>query len=118
MGKPILILASKQDSYRSIDEIAVCYYMDIERLANETCTPCYMESFGIGDNYINDGITDGLRWLTKIIYKNLPIIRNRIEFDRSYTPSNNSNSDNSNGLNRRVMTARRVSRVIVKYFQF
>lgn len=105
-------MATKQDSYRSIDTIAVCYYMDIERLANETCTPCFMEAFGIGENYINNGIFIGIQWLTKMIRDNLLMIRNRIEFDRSYTPSNISNYNNNSGrLNRRVLTARRFVKV-------
>lgn len=110
-GKPVLVLANKQDSNRSIDTTAVCYYMDIERLANETCTPCYMESSGIGDGDINNGLFVGIRWLTKTICENLPTIRNRIEFDRSYTPSNNSSEYSSERSERRPLTARKTRKV-------
>lgn len=93
--------------------------MDIERLANETCTPCYMESSGIGDGEINNGLFVGIRWLTKTICDNLPTIRNRIEFDRSYTPSNSSSEYSSERSERRPLTARRIRRVrhIVIFFQ-
>ncbi|KAG4066427.1 hypothetical protein HA402_007063 [Bradysia odoriphaga] len=76
-GKPILIVANKQDSNDFVDIIDISRVFSIEKLANKTRTPTLICSSGT--NQRNE-LLDGVEWMIKLILDNIKIIRNRIKF--------------------------------------
>ncbi len=76
-GKPILIVANKQDSNDFVDIIDISRVFSIEKLANKTRTPTLICSSGM--NQRNE-LLDGLDWMIQLILDNIKIIHNRIKF--------------------------------------
>lgn len=83
-GKPILIVANKQDCKDFVDIIDIQRVFSIEKLANKTRTPTLICSSGM--NQRNE-LLDGVEWLIKLILDNIKIIRNRIKFFDTVTSS-------------------------------
>lgn len=83
-GKPILIVANKQDSNNFVDIIDISRVFSIEKLANKTRTPTLIRASGIRQR---DELLDGVDWLIKLILDNIKIINNRIKFFDSITSS-------------------------------
>lgn len=76
-GKPILIVANKQDNDDFVDIIDISRVFSIEKLANKTRTPTLI--CPSGTNQRNE-LLDGIEWMIQLILDNIKIIRNRIKF--------------------------------------
>lgn len=83
-GKPILIVANKQDKDDFVDIIDISRVFSIEKLANKTRTPTLICASGSRQR---DELLDGVEWITKLISENIKIINNRIKFFDTMTSS-------------------------------
>lgn len=87
-GKPILILANKQDKDDAMDKNKILEDLRIERLVNEsqsvcsvkTCTATAIRGKGKGMK-IDENIRHGFDWLIKTIYENRDNLSKRVEKD-------------------------------------
>ncbi|CAF3100793.1 unnamed protein product [Rotaria sp. Silwood2] len=87
-GKPILILANKQDKPEALDKNAILEDLKIERLVNENQTLCRVElctatslSRSGKNSKIDDSIRHGFDWLIKVVYENYDALHERVEKD-------------------------------------
>lgn len=80
-GKPMLLLANKQDKMGALDELEVCEVLTIETLVNKNRCPCRVEScsasFGTGKK-MDPNIVDGLMWLCTVIDENYDTVSARM----------------------------------------
>lgn len=89
-GKPLLLLANKQDVGGAIDELDVVDNLDVEYLVNttkcptrvETCS-CFYEKEKAKSNTL--GITNGYKWLLDTILRNYTALNNRVKESQSIT---------------------------------
>ncbi|CAF0974824.1 unnamed protein product [Adineta steineri] len=87
-GKPILILANKQDKAEALDKNTILEDLKIERLVNENqtlcrvelCTAKSMNRNGKNSN-IDESIRHGFDWLIKTVYENYDILHRRVDQD-------------------------------------
>lgn len=83
-GKPILILANKQDLADSLDESEIVQYLNVEELVNRFQIPCRIETCtalkGTGSR-LDESLKIGFEWLIKHITFHYDELRTRIEFD-------------------------------------
>lgn len=77
-GKPLLIIANKQDIPDSIDVIDITYYFHIDEICNRLGTPCLIITSG-EDN--RQDITVGMDWIVEYVCSNYKALRNRIVFN-------------------------------------
>ncbi|XP_066599835.1 ADP-ribosylation factor-like protein 13A isoform X2 [Prorops nasuta] len=83
-GKPLLLLANKQDLNGAIDELDLVENLDVEYVANtmqcptrvETCT-CFQDKIQFKTNV--NGIFNGYRWLLDTIIKNYTVLNARVK---------------------------------------
>ncbi|XP_033229895.1 ADP-ribosylation factor-like protein 13B [Belonocnema kinseyi] len=83
-GKPLLLLANKQDLRGAMDELDIVDKLDVEELANsmrcptrvEICSSIYTDLKGKEEN---PGISEGYRWLLETILKDYNNLNNRIK---------------------------------------
>lgn len=72
-GKPILLLANKQDQENALDEIDLVEKLDLERLVNEKHCPTLVETSSATDvsakTKIDPGIKKGYHWLLSRIVR-------------------------------------------------
>ncbi|KAK0090952.1 hypothetical protein PV326_003958 [Microctonus aethiopoides] len=95
-GKPILLLANKQDIRGAIDELDLVENLDVERAANamrcptrvETCS-CVYEAKNSKHNTM--GINNGFKWLIETISKNYSSLDHRIKASQTLSSSVNNN---------------------------
>ncbi|CAF3439638.1 unnamed protein product [Rotaria sp. Silwood1] len=87
-GKPILILANKQDKPDALDKNAIVEDLKIERLVNENQILCRVElctakslSRSGKHSKIDDSIRHGFDWLIKTVYDNYDSLHRRVEQD-------------------------------------
>lgn len=84
-GKPLLILANKQDNQEALDEIDIVEKLDLERLVNEKKCPTLVESCSAKElnqsNKIDPGIEKGYNWLLNYINKEYESLNKRVEID-------------------------------------
>lgn len=84
-GKPLLILANKQDNQEALDEIDIVEKLDLERLVNEKKCPTLVESCSAKElkqnNKIDPGIEKGYYWLLNYINKEYDNLNKRVELD-------------------------------------
>ncbi|ELU13265.1 hypothetical protein CAPTEDRAFT_184387 [Capitella teleta] len=83
-GKPVLVLANKQDVQGALDEIDICEYLDLEETVNMNKCPCRVETcsaiLGQGKK-LDKPIKDGFSWLVGIITSNFEKLDARIRKD-------------------------------------
>lgn len=81
-GKPLLIIANKQDVENAIDVVDITYYFHIDEMCNLFSTPCYIITSGASSH---DELSDGMEWLVKHIVDHYNELKNRIRFNRLFT---------------------------------
>lgn len=82
-GKPLLIVANKQDINDSVDIVDVTYFFGIDDTSQTFGTP--YKIVASGTNYRME-LNDGIDWLIDCIIKNYKTLKNRILFNRLLTP--------------------------------
>ncbi|XP_029434841.1 ADP-ribosylation factor-like protein 13B isoform X3 [Rhinatrema bivittatum] len=83
-GKPVLVLANKQDREGALAEADVIEYLSLEKLVNENKCLCQIEPCSAVIGYgkkIDKSIRKGLAWLLYIIAKDFDAINERIQKD-------------------------------------
>ncbi|CAF1574488.1 unnamed protein product [Rotaria magnacalcarata] len=87
-GKPILILANKQDKADALDKNTILEDLKIERLVNENQTLCRVElctakslSRNGKNSKIDESIRHGFDWLIKVVYEHFDTLNRRVEQD-------------------------------------
>ncbi|XP_076288220.1 ADP-ribosylation factor-like protein 13B [Lasioglossum baleicum] len=83
-GKPILLLANKQDINGSIDELDLVENLDVEHVANTMKCPTRVEicSSTERESQLNDdciGIKNGYKWILDIIVKNYTVLNSGLK---------------------------------------
>lgn len=72
-GKPVLLVANKQDQENALDEIDLIEKLDLEALVNEYQCPTLVESSSITEISnklkIDPGIKKGYHWLLNYIIR-------------------------------------------------
>lgn len=72
-GKPVLLVANKQDQEDALDEIDLIENLDLEMLVNENQCPTLVESSSITEisdkTKIDPGIRKGYHWLLNYIIR-------------------------------------------------
>ncbi|XP_012251088.2 ADP-ribosylation factor-like protein 13B isoform X2 [Athalia rosae] len=99
-GKPLLLLANKQDLNGALDELDLVENLDVERVANtmrcptrvETCSCFYAVT---KSKKSTEGIMNGYKWLLNLIMKNYQTLNSRVQ----EVPTN------GNGLIHRVLSS-------------
>ncbi|XP_002735021.1 uncharacterized protein LOC100375027 [Saccoglossus kowalevskii] len=81
-GKPLLVLANKQDVEGALDEIDICEQLNLEDLVNESKCPCRVETcaanLGIGKK-MDKSIKAGFKWLLLMINEEWDELGKRVE---------------------------------------
>ncbi|XP_015121633.1 ADP-ribosylation factor-like protein 13B [Diachasma alloeum] len=93
-GKPILLLANKQDVPGAVDELDVVENLDVEHAANamkcptrvEICTCTVPEDPKLSYTM---GIANGYKWLLDTISKNYSVLDDRVKMSQTPPPVNN-----------------------------
>ncbi|XP_078513842.1 ADP-ribosylation factor-like protein 13B isoform X1 [Lissotriton helveticus] len=83
-GKPVLVLANKQDREGALAEADVIEYLSLEKLVNENKCLCQIEPCSAAIGYgkkIDKSIKKGLTWLLQIISKDFDTLNERIQKD-------------------------------------
>ncbi|ESO00184.1 hypothetical protein HELRODRAFT_83363, partial [Helobdella robusta] len=83
-GKPILILANKQDISGALDKSDLCNELNLENIANEFETPCKIESCTAQikkAKTIDKSLYSGFEWLVNAICSNWTDLQHRVNFD-------------------------------------
>lgn len=81
-GKPLLIVANKQDVEQSIDVVDITYFFRIDELCNLMGTPCWIVTSGAADR---SDLHTGMDWLVDTIVDNYKSLKNRIRFNDTCT---------------------------------
>ncbi|XP_041352236.1 ADP-ribosylation factor-like protein 13B [Gigantopelta aegis] len=83
-GKPVLLLANKQDKEGAADEHDICEFLNLESVVNRNKCPCFIESCsaikGTGTK-MDPNIKNGLHWLCEAIDKQFDALKERVEQD-------------------------------------
>lgn len=77
-GKPLLIVANKQDLDESIDVIDLTYFFRVDELCNVLGTPCLIVPSGKFDHADLD---KGFGWLLDNVVDNYKALKNRMRFN-------------------------------------
>ncbi|XP_023015159.2 uncharacterized protein [Leptinotarsa decemlineata] len=83
-GKPLLVLANKQDHENALDEIDIIEYLNIEQMVNVQKCPTLVQSCSANENTTNKldpGIQRGYEWLLSNIDKRYGSLNQRVEAD-------------------------------------
>lgn len=83
-GKPLLILANKQDQESALDEVDLIEYLKIEELVNKYCCPALVQSCSANEsNYhkSDPGIKQGYEWIINYIDQNYEQLNSRVLVD-------------------------------------
>uniref|UniRef100_A0A1B6DYH3 ADP-ribosylation factor-like protein 13B n=1 Tax=Clastoptera arizonana TaxID=38151 RepID=A0A1B6DYH3_9HEMI len=85
-GKPILILANKQDQDGALDELDIVEKLQVESLVNQQRCPTLVEtcsavSSNVNKKKLDPGIHSGYRWLLHHIIKNYDSLNKRVNND-------------------------------------
>ncbi|CRL02089.1 CLUMA_CG015142, isoform A [Clunio marinus] len=109
MGKPMLILSTKQDLPGALDSLDICDYFEVEYLANLFRTPCYIEGVGRYENQYDSQVAmAACTWLVNTICNNYKSIQNKIRFLRVVTQNESlSSNEEIPRRNRRPATGKR-----------
>ncbi|GCB62442.1 ADP-ribosylation factor-like protein 13B isoform X1 [Scyliorhinus torazame] len=83
-GKPVLVLANKQDCDGALAEADIIEYLSLEKLVNENKCLCQIEpcsaSLGYGKK-LDKAIRKGLGWLLNTIAKDYDALQERVQKD-------------------------------------
>lgn len=83
-GKPMLVLANKQDIEDALDEIDICERLNLEELVNRNKCPCRVETCsaikGIGKK-LDRGIKQGMEWLLETVKQDYERMNERVQKD-------------------------------------
>lgn len=82
-GKPVLILANKQDNETALDEVDIIEYLNIEPLVNRQRCPTLVQSCSATEqnSKLDLGIKKGYEWLLGNIVRNYQILNQRVEME-------------------------------------
>jgi len=84
-GKPVLLLANKQDRENALDEGELLAELNVEELVNKMKTPCNLErcsaTIGLNNKKMDKSIRKGLRWLLDYIDLNWTGLNERVQLD-------------------------------------
>lgn len=84
-GKPVLLLANKQDLRGAIDELDIVDNLNVEELANSMKCPTRVEICSCIDTHIKEiAILEGYRWLLETILRQYNTLNSRVK--RAETP--------------------------------
>eukprot|EP00079_Xenopus_tropicalis_P032762 XP_017946533.1 PREDICTED: ADP-ribosylation factor-like protein 13B isoform X2 [Xenopus tropicalis] len=81
-GKPVLVLANKQDREGALSEADIIEFLSLEKLVNEYKCLCQIEpcSAAIGHGKkIDKSIKNGLNWLLRVIAKDFEALHERVQ---------------------------------------
>uniref|UniRef100_UPI00398F85B9 ADP-ribosylation factor-like protein 13B isoform X3 n=1 Tax=Pristiophorus japonicus TaxID=55135 RepID=UPI00398F85B9 len=88
-GKPVLVLANKQDKAEALPEFDIVEQMSLGKLANENKSNCHIEpcsaTLDYAEKKLDKTILKGLRWLLRAIAKDYTDLCTRVLHD-SMTP--------------------------------
>lgn len=84
-GKPVLLLANKQDNENALDEIDIIEELNVESLVNSQKCPTLVESCSATEmgshTRLDPGIKKGYEWLLNYIDKNYNQLNSRVACD-------------------------------------
>lgn len=82
-GKPVLILANKQDNENALDEVDIIEYLNIEPLVNRQKCPTLVQSCSATEQNLklDPGIKKGYEWLLSNIVRNYYVLNQRVEME-------------------------------------
>lgn len=84
-GKPVLLLANKQDYYNALDEIDIAEKLELENLVNTQKCPTLVESCSAmnkqSSKKIDPGIKTGYHWLINYISREYETLNERVQKD-------------------------------------
>ncbi|XP_032886308.1 ADP-ribosylation factor-like protein 13B isoform X1 [Amblyraja radiata] len=84
-GKPVLVLANKQDKAEALPEFAIIEQMSLGKLANENKSFCHLEpcsaTLDYAEKRLDKTILKGLRWLLRTIAKDYNNLCTRVHHD-------------------------------------
>lgn len=79
-GKPLLILANKQDNENALDEVDIIEYLNLEPLVNRQKCPTLVQSCSATEkSKLDPGIKKGYEWLLNNVVRNYHILNQRVE---------------------------------------
>ncbi|KAM9324127.1 ADP-ribosylation factor-like protein 13B [Gastrophryne carolinensis] len=81
-GKPVLVLANKQDQEGAMAEADIIEYLSLEKMVNEHKCLCQIEPCSAALGYgkkIDTHIRKGLNWLMEVIAKDFEALQERIQ---------------------------------------
>lgn len=80
-GKPVLLLANKQDNETALDEVDIIEYLNIEPLVNHQKCPTLVQSCSASEknSKLDLGIKKGYEWLVSNIVRNYQTLNQRVE---------------------------------------
>ncbi|XP_046410801.1 ADP-ribosylation factor-like protein 13B [Neodiprion fabricii] len=83
-GKPLLLLANKQDLDGALDELDLVENLDVERVANEMRCPTRVETCSCfyamtKSQKSTEGIINGYKWLLNTIMKNYQTLNSQVK---------------------------------------
>ncbi|XP_033332374.1 uncharacterized protein LOC117223890 [Megalopta genalis] len=123
-GKPLLLLANKQDINGSIDELDLVENLDVEYVANTMKCPTRVEICSCieGESQLKDnsiGIKNGYKWLLDIIVKNYTVLNNRLKDAQNthivrVTETQDSISDTSSRISTHSNPFKPIKELVVK----
>eukprot|EP00118_Oscarella_pearsei_P027318 m.1168 g.1168 ORF g.1168 m.1168 type:complete len:353 (+) comp5794_c0_seq2:27-1085(+) len=79
-GKPLLLLANKNDLEGSLDEIDICNQLELEETVKKFC-PCQVEQCSAIQDGVDKTITKGMQWLLAAIGRDFEALGKRITID-------------------------------------
>ncbi|KAJ8924962.1 hypothetical protein NQ315_001127 [Exocentrus adspersus] len=83
-GKPVLLLANKQDHENALDEVDIIECLNIEQLVNLYKCPTLVQSCSASENNhdkLDPGIRKGYEWLLATIVRGFETLNQRVERD-------------------------------------
>ncbi|KAL8563310.1 hypothetical protein ACOMHN_028833 [Nucella lapillus] len=83
-GKPVLLLANKQDKPDALDEVDICEMLNLETVVNSNKCPCRIDACsalrGTGKK-MDRSMKEGLRWLLVTVESHWEDLNTRVESD-------------------------------------
>ncbi|XP_017786021.1 PREDICTED: ADP-ribosylation factor-like protein 13B [Nicrophorus vespilloides] len=84
-GKPLLVLANKQDHENALDDIDLIEKLQLEMLVNACESPAMVETCSASEVHakskIDPGIKKGYSWLINYIIREYDTLNDRVEYD-------------------------------------
>ncbi|XP_076466736.1 uncharacterized protein LOC143297986 [Babylonia areolata] len=83
-GKPLLLLANKQDKPDALDEVDICEMLNLESVVNSNKCPCRIEACSAikgSGRKMDRSLKEGLRWLLAMIDSRWEELKTRVDSD-------------------------------------